>query len=286
MTVVIVLEAWVVGSLLLGLLLGGLFKALARRGPSEEDLHLARTGAQDTERASAGSKRGCASLISESQRLDGTRDTRPEATIFRLDAMGFLLAAPETGKGCTMSSNRRAVIPDAAPRVRAATPLWAPGLALAGQTTRLRGLAWPVAIDPRIRRVERLMRRDLHRPVRVPELAARTGLSVSRLAHVFRTETGISPGHYLKSLRLREARELLESSSLSVKEIAARVGFHLSKLVREFRLACGTTPRQYRLRFLDSDVVLARQEGIAPSGSIPFAPTPLLRAVGKFDLRP
>lgn len=62
----------------------------------------------------------------------------------------------------------------------------------------------------------------------------------------------MSPIHYLKSLRMERAKELLEKSFLSVKEIAHRVGLNdESHFVRDFKLIYGLTPMSYRNSFLD-----------------------------------
>lgn len=57
----------------------------------------------------------------------------------------------------------------------------------------------------------------------------------------------MSPGQYLKALRLEKARGLLEATSLSVKEVRARVGMQdQSHFVRDFNRVYGVTPSQYR----------------------------------------
>ena len=50
---------------------------------------------------------------------------------------------------------------------------------------------------------------------------------------------------------MEQARELLETSYLSVKEVMARVGVaDESHFVRDFKKAYGRTPARYRARFL------------------------------------
>lgn len=111
------------------------------------------------------------------------------------------------------------------------------------QVSRSRQIA---AIDPRIRLVEDIMHHHLSRTLSLGELAQRSGVSVSRLAHLFKSELGISPKQYLKSLRIGHAKYLLESSSLSVKEVAAQVGLTAGALIRQFRRAYGTPPGRHR----------------------------------------
>jgi Helix-turn-helix domain len=57
----------------------------------------------------------------------------------------------------------------------------------------------------------------MQRKLPLCELADKTVLSVSRLCHLFRNQTGMSPRRYLKLARLAKAKELLEASAFSVK---------------------------------------------------------------------
>ncbi len=95
----------------------------------------------------------------------------------------------------------------------------------------------------------RLYGGNLHRRLTVGELARVAQLAPARLRQLFRTETGKSPIQYLMELRMRRAKELLETSFDSVKEIAARVGINdVSHFVRKFGLAWGLTPTRHRSR--------------------------------------
>lgn len=105
----------------------------------------------------------------------------------------------------------------------------------------------PAAIDPRVSRVTVLMHRAMQRELPLAELAGVAGLSVSRLCHLFHQQTGMSPRRYLKAARLASAKELLETSSFSVKEVAARAGFnHVGRFVGDFRQTYGLTPSKHR----------------------------------------
>ena len=76
-------------------------------------------------------------------------------------------------------------------------------------------------------------------------------LSDSRLRHIIKAETGLSPGQFVRSLRLQGARELLESSPLSIKEVMAKSGFNdKSYFTRAFKQAFGVSPSSYRSRFV------------------------------------
>jgi len=141
--------------------------------------------------------------------------------------------------------------------VSVGTPWGASRGPLGAETAPKRAPAWPATTDPRVRCLEALIRRDLHRRMRLAELAAIMRISASRLSHLFSAHTGVSPGQYLKAVRLRQARAFLEGSPLSVKEVAARVGLNPSRFAREFRQRHGMTPRQYRLLHQDVNRLLA-----------------------------
>lgn len=67
------------------------------------------------------------------------------------------------------------------------------------------------------------------------------------LSRAFKKHTGIGMAKYLNNIRIREAKELLKSTSLQIQEIADRVGYFDSKYFsRQFKLATGMTPAQYR----------------------------------------
>jgi AraC-like DNA-binding protein len=81
----------------------------------------------------------------------------------------------------------------------------------------------------------------------VDEAVSVLNISPSRFRHLFKKETGSSPTQYVKQLRLRHARRLLEESALSVKEVMAAVGMNdFSHFVRDFKATHGVTPLQAR----------------------------------------
>ena len=104
-------------------------------------------------------------------------------------------------------------------------------------------------MDPRVQKIEQLMRNNLHREWSLRELAEAVNLSASRLSHIFASEVGKSPIHYLRQLRMDRAKFLLDTSFLSVKEITHQVGLNdESHFVRDFKKFYGDAPTRYRLR--------------------------------------
>lgn len=92
------------------------------------------------------------------------------------------------------------------------------------------------------------------------EIARAVNLSPGRLAHLFKSEMGVSPQRYLNNIRLEKAKEYLENGVLSVKEIASEVGIpNVSRFCRSFKARYGTTPGEYRKTHLRLDL-----KGLAP----------------------
>ncbi|MFJ8429855.1 GlxA family transcriptional regulator [Kitasatospora sp. NPDC094019] len=90
----------------------------------------------------------------------------------------------------------------------------------------------------------------LAEPLTLADLAAHAGVSVRTLNRRFRAEAGTTPLHWLLTQRLEQARELLESTELTVDRVAARTGFVTAdSLRRHLLLRIGMTPRAYRAHF-------------------------------------
>jgi transcriptional regulator GlxA family with amidase domain len=105
-------------------------------------------------------------------------------------------------------------------------------------------------MDNRVRTVIALMNVNLHRDLTLSEMTQSGQLSPSHLRQLFKAEAGMSLARYLKKLRLYRARELLETTFLSVKEIAAKVGLHsINHFVTDFKKAHGVTPSQFAARY-------------------------------------
>lgn len=101
--------------------------------------------------------------------------------------------------------------------------------------------------DPRIQVVLDFLHANLHRRIRLNELAEAAKLSTWRLSHLFKTEMGLSPRKYLMRLRMQKASTLLITSRLSVKQIMATAGYDDKSLfVRHFRRSFGLAPSEYR----------------------------------------
>lgn len=84
-------------------------------------------------------------------------------------------------------------------------------------------------------------------------LAETLNLSPSRLRHLFKSETRMSFVKYLRLVRMRQAKHLLETSFLTVKETGKRVGISdATHFVRDFEKQFGLSPGRYRKQFHSS----------------------------------
>ncbi|HEX6519220.1 MAG TPA: helix-turn-helix domain-containing protein [Streptosporangiaceae bacterium] len=91
---------------------------------------------------------------------------------------------------------------------------------------------------------------QLHEPLTLADLAAHAHTSIRTLTRRFHAETGLSPLQWLLHQRVDLARELLETTSLSVAEVASRTGLGTPDSLRQhLRNRIGLTPSAYRAAF-------------------------------------
>jgi AraC family transcriptional regulator, arabinose operon regulatory protein len=101
--------------------------------------------------------------------------------------------------------------------------------------------------DPRVAEALAFLVANLSRPITLDDVAKAAGLSISRLAHLVRQETGLTTLQFLERERLARARQLLRLTTRSVSEIAAEVGFENPNYFSlRFRKLVGVGPRRYR----------------------------------------
>jgi transcriptional regulator GlxA family with amidase domain len=101
-------------------------------------------------------------------------------------------------------------------------------------------------MDRRVERVLQMMH-DNSKQFELNKIAGSVNLSVSRLSHLFKANTGLPPAKYFKQLQMERAKQLLATSFLSIKEVKSAVGIHdSSNFVRSFKTVYGLTPTQYR----------------------------------------
>jgi len=95
----------------------------------------------------------------------------------------------------------------------------------------------------------------LHDPITVAQLSKRAGMSKRTLNRRFVEMTGTSPLDWITSLRVRRAKDLLETTALSMEEVADQCGLGSAPTLRHhFRARVKLSPNAYRARFRRSVV--------------------------------
>ena len=101
----------------------------------------------------------------------------------------------------------------------------------------------------RIAQTAAFMREHLAEPLRAPQLAALASFSTAYFNQAFKAQTGYTPVDYLIRLRMHQACQLLDATTLSVKVIAEQVGYadqlYFSRAFKEIN---GVPPTEYRAR--------------------------------------
>src|SRR5260370_16314214 len=99
----------------------------------------------------------------------------------------------------------------------------------------------------RIDRVIDYLRENLHRPVKLGELAHVACLSAFHFHRIFGAVSGETLNNFTNRLRLEKAARLLRYSDQSLTDIALDCGFSSSATFsRAFRTGYDTSPRQFR----------------------------------------
>lgn len=90
----------------------------------------------------------------------------------------------------------------------------------------------------------------LHSRLTIEQLAAAAHMSKRTLARRFAATTGASPLDWITGLRVRRAKDLLETTTLSIEEVAGKSGFSSAALLRHhFRGIVKLSPSDYRVSF-------------------------------------
>lgn len=101
--------------------------------------------------------------------------------------------------------------------------------------------------EDRLDRLIDWIHQNRRRPLETEDMRRRTGLTRSAFYRRFKDKTGVSPGRYLRDLKMDEAARLLVQTELKVYEIARAVGFHDEfHFSRQFKSCMGRSPRDYR----------------------------------------
>jgi transcriptional regulator GlxA family with amidase domain len=104
--------------------------------------------------------------------------------------------------------------------------------------------------DDKIRRTEEYLQAHFDRDVSIDHLADRIGMSPRNFIRRFKAATGRLPGAYIQTLRMSEAKELLEEGAASIQDVCTRIGYADPAFFRTlFKRHTGMTPAEYRNNF-------------------------------------
>lgn len=84
----------------------------------------------------------------------------------------------------------------------------------------------------------------------VTRLVDRSGLAERTFKRRFKAATGYAPIDYVQTMRIEEAKQMLEATLMPVDEVGAAVGYEDATFFRRlFKRSTGVTPSRYRQRF-------------------------------------
>ena len=102
-------------------------------------------------------------------------------------------------------------------------------------------------IEKIIQKACMIIRENLDSNLNMEKVAQNLNVGYSNFRKMFKKYTGISPAQYSLSLRIRQAKDLLNNTDLSVKEISYQVGFNsIDYFSRVFKSKTGKNPTEYK----------------------------------------
>ncbi|MHC8366422.1 GlxA family transcriptional regulator [Pseudomonas sp. ZT5P21] len=104
--------------------------------------------------------------------------------------------------------------------------------------------------DGEILRVQSWLEEHFDQPLLIDDIAQQFGFGVRNFKRRFKEATGYTPITYLQTLRLEKAKQLLESTRMTLDSITYKVGYEDGNSFRRlFRQRVGLLPAAYRKKF-------------------------------------
>jgi AraC-like DNA-binding protein len=101
----------------------------------------------------------------------------------------------------------------------------------------------------RLARALKIIHTDFKNHLSVESLANECYMSPSNFYKAFKSVTGETPIQYLKKIRLKKAKDMLEYNNYKACEVALNVGYEsVSQFSREFKRLYGQTPATYKIQ--------------------------------------
>ncbi|MBE6959693.1 MAG: AraC family transcriptional regulator [Ruminococcaceae bacterium] len=97
-----------------------------------------------------------------------------------------------------------------------------------------------------IRKAQQYVGRHIREKLSVPLLAQKVGVSPSYLTALFHKNLQISPGEYIRRLKLQESKQMIRENSMNFTEIAQALQYStVHHFSRQFKEKFGLTPSEY-----------------------------------------
>jgi AraC-like DNA-binding protein len=97
-----------------------------------------------------------------------------------------------------------------------------------------------------IRRAQQYISAHVREKLPVPLVARKADVSPSYLTALFHQHLGISPGDYIRRIKLQKSKELIREGSMNFTEIAAALSYStVHHFSRQFKEKFGITPTEY-----------------------------------------
>ncbi|SET08757.1 two-component system, response regulator YesN [Paenibacillus sp. NFR01] len=101
-----------------------------------------------------------------------------------------------------------------------------------------------------INRIASCIEEQMPESLTVKQLADRFHVSAGHLSVLFKKETGQTISDFVKAMRMKKAKELLQDPTIKVYEVSERVGFQTpAYFTYQFKKNEGCTPQEYRDRY-------------------------------------
>ncbi|WP_017434283.1 helix-turn-helix domain-containing protein [Saccharococcus caldoxylosilyticus] len=101
--------------------------------------------------------------------------------------------------------------------------------------------------DLNLERIKEWIRINIHNDISVASIAEKFNYNKTYLSRFFKQKTGMSLLKYLHYMKIRKAKQLLSSTSYSIKEISYKVGIQDEKyFMRLFKKHENMTPSEFR----------------------------------------
>ena len=97
-----------------------------------------------------------------------------------------------------------------------------------------------------IRRAQQYISAHIREKLTVPGVASRVDVSPSYLTALFHKNLQISPGEYIRRIKLQESKQMIRENSMTFTEIAAALQYStVHHFSRQFKEKFGITPTEY-----------------------------------------